>query len=576
MPPATRIRPVFWVLALLLLAGGIELGCRLIERVENTAARRRNPYVEAINPVPAFEVVEMAGRKMVQRTGFQPLMVFNQKPFPLQRPSGGLRAFVLGGSAAAGWPYHLGDTNISALLERMLGMLYPGRSIEVINMGAGTYASHRVKLILEEVLHYNPDLIFLYNGNNEFLENLVYQPRTPPAPWNHSAAARLTHRVFTSLTTPLPKFDVKNYDMNDQVSNRLSFAFGQASRYREDPRQFQALLDHYRFSIDAMVTSAQEAKVPIFLVTCPVNLRDWSPNVSRHRKGLDPLVKARWTAHFRQGFLAVERRDFAGALAPLREAVAIDDEFAEAHYRLGQALLNTGHQAEAKNEFVRALERDAFPFRELPEFQAILRQVAASRNVPLVDIIPPLEAAAAGGIAGLDVFTDYVHLTERGQEIAAHEMVRALEAKGMLAGVSAADVERARVAIPEQFWPEREVFVVDANYTTAMLQHQYDRLEALYQQAVDVFNRAPKEDPSLANHCAERLLTYRVVQSAALEYQKLLRAEKLGLLHETFTPEGAQYVYERYTSVIRWWTAGSLSNEEFLRKIPSTRFRPEH
>jgi tetratricopeptide (TPR) repeat protein len=298
--------------------------------------------------------------------------------------------------------------------------------------------------------------------------------------------------------------------------------------------------------------------------------------VSRHRKNLAAADKARWTAHFRQGFLAVERGDFAGAVAPLREAVAIDDEYAEAHYRLGEALLKTGHPAEAKEEFVRALERDAFPFRELPEFQAILREIAARRHVPLVDIIPPLEAAARDGIGGLDVFTDYVHLTEQGQEIAAHEMVRALKAQGVLAGVSDADVERARIAIQERFWPEREVFVADANYNTAMVQHQYDRLEALYQQAVDVFNRAPKEDPSLAHHCAERLLTYRQVQAAALEYRKLLRAEKLGQLGETFTPEGAQRVYERYTSVIRWWTAGNLSNEEFLRKIPSTRFRPEH
>lgn len=243
-PWSIRRSLVFWSLAFLVVAGGVELGARVIERVENSAARRKNPHVEATNPVPAFEVVELGGQRMVRRTGFQPLMVFQQKPFPLERPQGGLRAFVLGGSAAAGWPYHLGDTNISALLERKLRALYPGRPIEVINMGAGTYASHRVKLILEEVLHYNPDLIFLYNGNNEFLENLVYRPQVPPAPWDLSATARLCYRVYVALTTPLPRFDVKSYAMDDQVSNRLSFAFAQASRYREDPRQFQSLLGH--------------------------------------------------------------------------------------------------------------------------------------------------------------------------------------------------------------------------------------------------------------------------------------------------------------------------------------------
>jgi tetratricopeptide (TPR) repeat protein len=557
------------------VAAGVELGCRVIERVESSVARRKNPHVEAVNPVPAFEVVEIDGRKMVRRTGSQPLMVFTQKPFPLERPPGGLRVFVLGGSAAAGWPYHLGDTSISALLERKLRKLQPGRSIEVVNMGAGTYASHRVKLILEEVLRYQPDAIILYNGNNEFLENMVFRPRSPPAPWDRSAAARLAYRVAVSLVTPLPRFDVKNYEMNDQVSNRLSFAFAQTSRYRQDPRQFELLLEQYRFNIESMVASAGEARVPLFLVTCPVNLKEWTPNISRHRKDLDPAQRSRFTALFREGFLALERGDAAAAIAPLREAVAVDDEYAEAHFRLADALRRTGRRDEAKQEYVRALERDGFPFRELPEFQAILRDVAARRGVPLVDIIPPLEAASGDGIPGYDVFTDYVHLTEQGQEIAAQEMLRALLARGFLPGVSAAAIDQARIAIEPTFWPERELYVADASYNGAMLQHQYDRLDVLYDRAIEVFTRAPKEDPSFAERCRERLHTYKAVHSAAVAYRSLLRAEKLGLLYQTYTPEQAQRIYERYVDTIRWWTAESLSDEEFMKRVPR-QYRPEH
>src|SRR5512137_2319142 len=198
-PTPAPARPAFWALAALLVAAGVELGCRVIERVENAAARRRNPYVEAINPAPAFTVVEQGGRKLVLRSGFHPLMA-PTAPFLLERPAGGLRIFILGGSAAAGWPYHLGDTSISALLKRTLQQLYPDRSIEVLNMAAGTYASHRVKLLFEEVLHYQPDAILLYNGNNELLEDFVFRPRNPPAPWDRVATARLAYRVYVSLT----------------------------------------------------------------------------------------------------------------------------------------------------------------------------------------------------------------------------------------------------------------------------------------------------------------------------------------------------------------------------------------
>jgi tetratricopeptide (TPR) repeat protein len=377
-----------------------------------------------------------------------------------------------------------------------------------------------------------------------------------------------------TLTTPVPKFDVKNYEMGDQVQNRLSWAFAEASRYRTDPRQFALLLEHYRFNIESMVSSAAAAQVPLFLVTCPVNLKEWQPNVSRHRPDLSVEDRSRFLAAFRAGVLALERGDGAAAIAPLRDAVAIDGEYAEAHYRLGQALLRTGQRGDAKRELVRALERDGFPFRELPEFQEILRDVAARRSVPLVDLLPPLEAASGDGIPGYEVFTDYVHLTEQGQEIAAQEMLRALAAHGFLPGVSAAAVEGARIEIPDTFWPDREVYVSDANYHTAMLQHQYDRLDRFYDRAVEVCTRAPKEDPSFAAHCQERLHAFEAVEGAAVAYRSLVRAEKLGLLYQTYTPEQAQRIYEHYVDTIRWWTAASLTDEEFTKRVPR-RFRPE-
>jgi tetratricopeptide (TPR) repeat protein len=573
VPTGKRDRPAFWLLAALLVAAGIELGCRLIERVENAVARRANPYVEAVNPVPAFEVVELGGRPMVRRTGFHPLMV-QPAPFPLERPPGGLRVFVLGGSAAAGWPFQLGDTNLSALLERKLRRLQPGRPIEVVNMAAGTYGSHRVALLLEEALRYRPDAVLVYNGNNEFLENLVFRPRNPPAPWDASAAARLAWRVAVRLTTTRPRFDVRGYDFDAQQANHLSFAFGQASRYREDPRQFEALLEHYRFNVEAMVAEAGRAGVPLFLVTCPVNLKDWSPNVSRHRPGLGAAERARWTERYREGVLALEGGEAAAAVTPLREAAAIDDEHAEGHFRLGEALLRSGRRDEARAEFVRALERDAFPFRELPEFQRLLRQVAEARGVPLVDIVPPIEAAAGDGIPGFDVFVDYVHLTERSQELAAQEMLRALWDRGLLPGVAEGDLARARIEVEHRFVPERDAYEVDVNYNLAMLMHQYGRLDALYRRAVEVFTRAAREDPSLATHCQERLATYARVHEVATAYGRLLRAERLGLAREAYTPEQAQAVFDRYAEMIHWSNAERLSREEFLRRIPTTRYSP--
>lgn len=560
----------FWALTFLITVTGIEIGARLIERVENAVARRKNPFIESINPVSAFKISNDGGSAVIKQSGLHPMMNIDLRPFTLERPKGGLRVFVLGGSAAAGWPYNKSETDLSSLLERKLRILYPGRPIEVINVAAGTYASHRVKLILEEILHYNPDAIFLYNGNNEFLESLIYRPRNPPPPWDRSSAIRLVYRTVKSLTVPLPRFEVKNYDIDATVPKSLAFAFSKTSLYREDPRQFKMLLEHYRFNIDEMVTAAGALKVPIFLLTCPVNLKDWVPNVSRHRKDLSPEQKTRWIGFFRDGYLAIERGDYAAAIAPLRAAIALDDEYAEAHYRLGESLMRTGQRTEAKAEYLLALQRDAFPFRELPEFQDILKDVAMRRGVPLVDIVKPLEALAGDGILGLDILIDYCHLTERSQEIVAQEMASALLKRGLLQGVSAADVERTRIDMSSKFRPSLDVDIAQSLYRSAMDMQQYERIDALYEKTIASSSRALKEDPATAENARSLISILPDIHRVLSAYRDLRRAQKLGLLDLTYTPEDANRIFSAYREMMYQVNSRYLSRDEFDRKTPVT------
>lgn len=563
----------FSSLTILLVITITEITAYFAENFENKTARKKNPFVESINPVPTFDIKDVGGVKLVVRSGFHPLMNTNIKPFFLEHPKNTLRIFVLGGSAAAGWPYHAGDTNLSALLERKLKKLYPNKTIEVINAAAGTYASHRVKFIFDEILHYNPDIIFLYNGNNEFLENLVYRPQRPPAPWDKSAAIRFTYRAAASLFFPKPQIDVKNYDVSKQEQNSLSFAFSKTSLYRQDQRQFQALLDHYRFNMEEMVKSAKQANIPLFLVTCPVNLKDWVPNVSQHRKDLTPDEKNKWTVFFRDGYLAVEQGNYLKAVEPLRSALLIDDEYAEAHFRLGDALRHTGSLAEAKREYILALQRDAYPFRELPEFQNILHEIATQQKTPVIDIIAPLEAAANDGIIGLDILTDYVHLTEQSQEIVAHEMLKGLFKQGLLPQLSATEIEGTRIKISPDFMAARDVMAADLNYNMAMIMHQYERIDALYEKAIYTFKRAANEDQKIAQDCKYRAISFSTIHPVVQKYRDLLRADKLGMREKLYTSSEAQRIFTEYTEMIRITKTPGLPKDEFVRKIPATPFQ---
>src|SRR5690606_14658222 len=61
-----------------------------------------------------------------------------------------------------------------AWLELGLKAADPSRDWDVVNCGGVSYASYRLVPILEEVLGYDPDLLVVCTGQNEFLEDRSY------------------------------------------------------------------------------------------------------------------------------------------------------------------------------------------------------------------------------------------------------------------------------------------------------------------------------------------------------------------------------------------------------------------
>jgi hypothetical protein len=85
--------------------------------------------------------------------------------FPVHKQVNTFRIFCVGGSASAGWP-HPAEEIYSAYLQSALQQRYPKRNIEVINVSAHAYAAYRVRLIFQEIIRFEPDLVVIYSGNN--------------------------------------------------------------------------------------------------------------------------------------------------------------------------------------------------------------------------------------------------------------------------------------------------------------------------------------------------------------------------------------------------------------------------
>ena len=100
------------------------------------------------------------------------------------KPTNTVRIFCVGESAMQGFPQprHLAS---SAFLQAMIEDAWPTGKVEVINLGTTAIASFPVLGILSEVLEFQPDLVVIYTGNNEFFGTygVASSGRAGSRPW---------------------------------------------------------------------------------------------------------------------------------------------------------------------------------------------------------------------------------------------------------------------------------------------------------------------------------------------------------------------------------------------------------
>ncbi len=116
--------------------------------------------------------------------------------FPTVKPEDVYRIFTFGGSTTGGIPWGR-EYSFSALMRESLRKRIPFKQIEVINVGVAGYASSRVLVILREMLDYEPDLLIVYTGQNEFRDAHFHKRELPrSAFWGNLLKLFYSSRVF--------------------------------------------------------------------------------------------------------------------------------------------------------------------------------------------------------------------------------------------------------------------------------------------------------------------------------------------------------------------------------------------
>jgi tetratricopeptide (TPR) repeat protein len=428
-----------------LLAMG-EIVLRLLPLTVDSAVES-DPFVGFSKINPLFIPYRADNGSARMKTAPDKLRWFNTQDFTAVKESGTFRIFTLGGSTTYGRPYK-DATSFSgwlrALLNRTTG--FPVR-YEVINTGGISYASYRVVTVLEELLDYQPDLLIVYTGHNEFLEartygDLVGQSETLFKIRNILSRLK-TYRWLRSTYKSFKKSRAKSSEARSaegknilapEVQTILDQSAG-LDLYQRDTLFSRGVFEHFRYNVARMKRLCRQAGVPVVFLEPVDNIKDFSPFKSQGLTNLDAAGRERMMQAVIEGGRFLGEGQSSQAVERFKEAVAIDSLYADCFFYLGRACLEAGDTAAAAEYLLQAREQDVCPLRAQEPIHKILRQESAGKNAPDLLVLPNLfRELSPGGIIGKEMLLDHIHPQPAGHMQIALWLLKWMNEEGLIQG----------------------------------------------------------------------------------------------------------------------------------------------
>ena len=380
---------------------------------------------------------------------------FEPQLFPVPKPGNEFRVFVVGGSTVQGRPYGV-STSFSTWLELLLQDMDPTKRYRVVNVGGISYASYRLLPVVDELLNYEPDLLVIYSGHNEFLEDRTYEAfkRSNLVAEVHGLVSRLRiyNVIEAEFTKPLPEHSTSGSMLGPDVEELLNSVVG-LNAYHRDQKWQDDVVRHYRHNLRAMVNSAQASNVPVILVNPVSDISSTRPFKSVHEENISADDVLRFSRFLRKAkeILTVDPQ---GALQELEKALIIDQRMAEAHFLVGKAHEALADTDKALNAYERALEFDVCPLRILEVMRVAVLEISRETATPLLDAKEIFEQQANTRLLGASMFVDHVHPT-----IEAHQLIAAKLGELIVEG---------KLVVPQADWSDKQIVGVYSAHLSSL------------------------------------------------------------------------------------------------------------
>ncbi len=316
--------------------------------------------------------------------------------FAREKPLVAVRVFVMGESAAAGFPYPR-NAEFSRSLADILRDVLPHDSVEVINLAIAATNTFSVLDMAKEVAAQHPDAVLIYAGHNEYYGVLGSASRVAiPGGANmvrlylHLLRLRTVlalRNAIARVTSGKPEAsDLKAASLMEILARDREIPLG-GDRYELGTHQFES-------NLNAICQVFKRSGIPVFVGSLASNLLDQAP------------------------FAANANAAPGGA----------DSTFAA-----GRAALGSGDHTRADSLLSRARDLDVVRFRAPGEFNRIIRRVTTRTGETYVPVAEAFAAVSPAGVPGANIFLEHVHPTRDGQALIARVFFQALLRSGLLA-----------------------------------------------------------------------------------------------------------------------------------------------
>jgi tetratricopeptide (TPR) repeat protein len=413
-------RFVFRLVALalpVLVFGLAELGLRL------AGYGGYPPMLQKVGPVPGGSLViaDQAGASSWFFASPNLTGRNEQCAFLDPKPTNTVRIFCVGESAMQGYPQprHLAS---SAFLQKMLEDVWPARQVEVINLGTTAIASFPVLGIMTEALEFEPDLMVIYTGNNEFFGTygVASAGRAGGKPWMLRANRFLHSLALVQGLGRLLASDSEDFDHTLMETMMAQNYIG------PDDWRRQAAADILHHNLAEMIRRCRARGVPVLVCTLPANERDLAPIGNDKLDELPVDVQTEVKSLLSTAEMKLRESGVESALPALQRVLKLCPKHARAHFLLGKCFGQSGKVHEALEQFVAARDLDTMPWRPPSLAQDAVLRAAHDENAPVCDLFAAFRAASPGGAIGWELMDDHVHPALRGQALIAESIVNSL------------------------------------------------------------------------------------------------------------------------------------------------------